>query len=192
MATNRLSMRFTITGDIRVAAYLRVLGPKLARGPARSAVVESVRGMVKDAKVIVPVEVGALKKALGYKVKAFKAGMGYYGIMGARKDPVPLPAGRKPRFTRYAVRRSSWTRKKMRIVPHKYLHLVEGGTRPHAVGRGSSLRRGIQIPPFHPGARKQPFMRAIANKHQPLAKALIATKLRDAIRMRGGLWGLTP
>lgn len=49
-------------------------------------------------------------------------------------------------------------------MPAFYAHLVEGGTKPHAVGKGSKLgRKGKadvgQTGKKHPGAKAQPFLK---------------------------------
>ena len=163
MAMNKLSVRFNIRGVDEIKNKIKQLPRLMARTAVRRGVTEAIQDLNKEAKAIVPVEEGFLKKALGYKVKAYKNGLGYFGLVGARKD---AKGSTTRRFTHYAKRRSRPWAGKHRIAPYKYHHLVEGGTRPHATGKGSRLRTGVQIPPFHPGARKQPRLREAAIRMQ--------------------------
>jgi hypothetical protein len=183
-----LSVGFRVTGTEQTARHLRALGVKLARGPVRDGVGEAVRLVNRAAKAVVPVETGALKKALGHKTGAFKNNLGYWGLVGARKDAKELVTRR--RFAFYAVRRSSWSRRPRAVVPAKYLHLVIGGTAPHAVGAGSSLRKGIQHGLRHPGAKANPFLPAAARTTEGAAREAVLRRLRRAVRDRYGVWRL--
>lgn len=52
---------------------------------------------------------------------------------------------------------------KIKINPEKYAHLVEYGTQPHSLGKGTRLRQGIDTGGRqHPGAKAKPFMRPAA------------------------------
>lgn len=67
---------------------------------------------------------------------------------------------------------------KGKIYPRNYAHLVEFGTRPHALGRGSKLKKGIQTGRVHPGAKPKPFMRPAYLQKQDEALDAIKTKTR--------------
>lgn len=178
--------KLTMRGQREVAAALKALGPKLARGPGRRGITKAVQGLTKRAKANVPVETKTLEKSLGTKVKAFRDWTGYYGLVGARKDARAKPGKPvKPRFSRYVMRPSKRAVDKWGwAVPHKYLHLVEFGTRPHAVGAGSSLKKGIQRGPRHPGARKNPFLEKTITDGRAEAVAAVAGELKKALRQR--------
>jgi len=74
------------------------------------------------------------------------------------------------------------------IYPRNYAHLVEFGTRPHAVGRGSKLG-GTQHGLMHPGAKPYPYMRpAFDSKKgeaQRVAIATIAAEIAKEIAKMG-------
>ena len=69
-----------------------------------------------------------------------------------------------------------------RSMAMRIAHLVEFGTAPHSLARGSSRRKGIgqDRPPFHPGTPAEPFMRP----------AFEAKKDDVLIAARRGFWGL--
>jgi hypothetical protein len=101
---------------------------------------------------------GALKQAQG--VKAAKGNRGStvsYAVQGARKKVVRmvrLPGRRKP----------------VKVVPAFYDHLVQLGTRPHSLAKGSALartgrRRGAEVGQDrggkHPGAKPNPYRKRV-------------------------------
>lgn len=182
-----VATKVTLTGDRAIASYLRALGPKLSRGPVRRAITQSGQAISKASKAIVPVETGALKRALSYKVKAFRNGQGYYALVGARKDVRESGTRPSKKYSRFAVRKSKRSRAAGWIIPHKYLHLVHGGTRPHAVGKGSSLRRGVQVGMMHPGSRARPFLTEAHSMARNIAYDFIRERLREALR-KAGRW----
>lgn len=104
----------------------------------------------KAAKSKAPKVSGALKAAIG--VKAAKGTQGQtasYAVIGARKKVVKMvtrPGRRKP----------------MKAVAAFYLHLVEKGTQPHQVGKGSKIgRKGKETVGKggkHPGTKPRPFL----------------------------------
>lgn len=122
---------------------------------------------LKAARRHAPVETGQLAKSLTKIVRVYgESGnaIAIVGIAPGSKNPV---TGRDP---------------------HKYLHLVHGGTQPHAVGRGSNLRAGIQIPPWHPGAKANPFLaRANAEVEEPVTQ-IVGDEVYDLLVtvFRGG------
>lgn len=115
---------------------------------------------------------GALRQAQGVKAaKGTKAGTtASFAVQGARKkvDKMVRLKGRK---------------KATRVVPAFYDHLVQLGTRPHALGKGESLGRDAtkrrkavvrtaQGSGKHPGARANPYRkRAWEAVKEPAAAA---------------------
>ncbi len=100
---------------------------------------------------------GALKQAQGVRAaKGTKQGTtASFAVQGAKKkiDKMVVVRGRK---------------KAQRVVPAFYDHLVQLGTRPHALGKGESLGRDAtkrrkaivrtgQTTGKHPGAKKNPY-----------------------------------
>lgn len=118
---------------------------------------------------------GALKQAQGVKAaKGTKAGTtASYAVQGARKKVVKMVKvrGRK---------------KPLKAVPAFYDHLVQLGTKPHALGAGESLGRAAsrrrkaaprtaQTSGKHPGARPNPYReRAWAAVKGPAGSAAVA------------------
>ena len=117
---------------------------------------------------------GGLRQSIG--IKAVKGSRGKslaLAVIGARKKVVRMiPRGKKM----------------VKSAPAFYAHLVESGTRPHAIRKGAALgRKGGaakgQSGGMHPGAKAQPFLgpawestrdRAIAEAHRVLGDAIRA------------------
>ncbi len=62
-----------------------------------------------------------------------------------------------------------------------YAHFVEFGTRPHSVGKGSKLVRGIGRGLKHPGAKAQPFMRPAFDTKKFVALKTIEGRMRREV-----------
>lgn len=93
---------------------------------------------------------GALRRSLGIKAEKGRGGKTLaYAVVGARRKVA----------TRYKGRAT---------VPANYAHLVERGTRPHAipVGAGGAARR-------HPGAKPKPFLRPALQGQRAAAYAIM-------------------
>lgn len=70
--------------------------------------------------------------------------------------------------------------------PRRYAHLVEFGVAPHAVGRGSKLKRkgrsrAVQVGIMHPGHSPRPFMRPAWDAKQAEAAKKIETVTREQL-----------
>ncbi len=101
---------------------------------------------------------GTLKQAQGIKAaKGTKAGTtASFAVQGARKKVVKMVKLRGKK-------------KPVKVVPAFYDHLVQLGTRPHALGKGESLGRDVtkrrktavvrtgQTTGKHPGAKANPY-----------------------------------
>lgn len=112
---------------------------------------------------------GALKQSLGVKAVKGKRGKTLaLAVIGARKKVSKMV--KPPRGT-----------KLIKAVPAFYAHLVEDGTKPHSIRKGSKLARkgkpaaGPQDLK-HPGSKPRPFLRPAwsAVKDEALAAAAIA------------------
>jgi HK97 gp10 family phage protein len=126
------------------------------RGMALKAVKAGAKLIVAAAKARAPrrKRSGALKQSLGIKpAKGTRGKTAAYAVIGPRKKTVKfVPVGRGGRT--------------VKAVPAFYAHLVEGGTKPHALAKGSRLARGKRSAVVksgaggrHPGARAKPFLR---------------------------------
>lgn len=110
---------------------------------------------------------GALKQSIGIKPqKGTRGKTAAYAVVGARKGVVKqVPVARRPgrRKKVGGTRVPGGARHTIKAVPFYYSHLVEKGTRPHALKKGSRLaRRGKpeagQRGGRHPGAKAHPFL----------------------------------
>lgn len=132
-------------------------------------------------KADAPQRTRMLRKSQGIIAKKGKAGTTTaYAVEGSRKkfDEMVVPPGRK---------------KPERVVPAFYDHLVQGGTRPHAVSKGERLGRTqklnkkgkligrnviqtSQTGHMHPGARPNPFRRRAYDANKAIiAETMLAT-----------------
>lgn len=147
--------------------------------------------VAKAAKAGAPKVSGALKTAIGVKtVKGSADDTGSLAIIGARKKiskMVVRPGRRKP----------------VKAVPAFYLHLIEKGTQPHAVGKGSRVaRKGratVASGGKHPGTAPRPFLGPAfqatkADASDAALKAMGEETQRQiekiASKMRDGLGGM--
>lgn len=134
--------------------------------------------VLNAARSRVPTETGLLKQSLAIKYKYYPTSATAVAIVGPRT-----------KFRRM-VQRSSRVVKKYRILsnPSNYAHLVEFGTRPHALGRGSdrvrrSGRNGPQRGRMHPGAVAKPFIGpALASSRSAAIQAMTTELAKNIIQ----------
>lgn len=124
------------------------------------------------------VRTGLLRKSLGKVVKTYGNGK-VLGVVGPRHGFAVTGgqlqgSGRRQKLVATRATRkgnrviklraaqsitSKLTRgKKIRLDPTFYAHLVEGGAKPHRIGKGSRRRQGRQSGKLHPGAKAKPFL----------------------------------
>ena len=126
------------------------------------------------------IETKQLTRSLGIKVKVYKSA-NVVAVIGPRKG-----------FKIVAIRPSSWSKKPQPIDPVKYAHLVEGGTRPHALGKGSKLPRydkngkliragTYQTGIRHPGARRKPFLEPAFYSNRGAIIAAMTAAIQEGI-----------
>jgi len=122
---------------------------------------------------------GVLGWAMVRKVKTYKRAV--VGIVGAGKGKEKTVSvwswweSRKGRVKRYVQRRT---------VPGNILHLVEKGTKPHALGKGSKLSRrlkvgmttAVQHGRMHPGSKAQPVLEEAWEVSKRAAKSEMVSK----------------
>jgi HK97 gp10 family phage protein len=163
---------------------LMELDKKVARKALRKGLQEGAKLVLKDARSFVPTETKSLKKALGTKLKSFKSGAVIVALVGPRKDAKGKPAKYRRRVL---VKTKGGGQREMWRNPVKYAHLVEFGTRPHALvkgarlirknGKGGTHQRGV----LHPGAKPSPFLRPALDKNKSWAKQAIINMLKIAL-----------
>lgn len=170
-----------VLGLKEVVDVLNTLPDKIANRAVKRALY-SGGGVIRDnARGRVPIRTGALRKSivvegskaparnqLAVKVTiARKAFRMFEGQITVRK--------KKPGDRAYRVGD---------IYPRNYAHLVEWGTKPHALGRGSKRKYaivGMQTGPWHPGSAPKPYLRPAFEAAREEAVRVIADRLREDI-----------
>jgi hypothetical protein len=140
---------------------LQHLSNQLKDQIARKAVSKALAPISRQAKKnITPLKrSGLLRKSIVSKVKVFPSGVAF-GVVGPDRGVTGVYEGRK-------------------VWPQKYFHMVEYGTRPHRIGKGSTLLQAnkpnlkeVQQGYKHPGAKAfKPLARAAASSQSQAALA---------------------
>lgn len=151
---------------------------------------------------------GLLKRSIGVKVKKYKGravaptGVGFAGsaktqrmyaaagvtvaIIGARKG-FGQYVDRRARYLSRAmvdapmIFRNSGTTRSVYSDPAKYSHLIEGGVRPHHVGKGSSRRRGRGRGAIHPGFHAMPWLEPAIQSRRQECIGIMTRVFREAL-----------
>ena len=163
---------FAMTGMDELVRKLERLEPKNQRRALRRAVGKAGNEIVKDARKRVATNLGLLKLSLGRKDKVYKRSNTAVSVVGARTRF----KGKKAESIRAGGGRASKAR------PANYAHLVEFGTKPHAIrGRGGFLAfAGIVTRVVnHPGSRPKPFLRPAFAAKRVEALSVAAKSLRE-------------
>jgi len=175
-------IRFRSTTKVAdLVKALADIDKKVARKALRQAVNQATAPILKDAKAKVPTDTKSLKKALGKKVKSYRSGIVIVGVVGVRKDKKGKPEKHKRKVGEKKSGEAKYRN------PVHYAHLVEFGTRKHAIGKGDRLKRKdrkqkrIQTGRKHPGAKKQPFMRPALDKNRRQIPATMIRVLSAAL-----------
>lgn len=192
MASPRQKMGGRVLGVEKVIARLNYLAKRGTRSRIlRRAVSKASTPIMQDARRGAAKETGALKLSMGRRMRTYPSGT-VLAIVGPRTGFKRVGRGKKG--TRKADARlmgkfMAAGRKGKPRLPHKYAHLVEFGTRPHALGKGSrhpaNVRRGekpIQHGRMHPGARPKPFMRPAWDHGRQQAQQTIARVVMEGIQ----------
>lgn len=135
-------------------------------------------------------ESGLEQKSLGTVIRSYRNGERIVAVIGPRtgmKQIVVVPvSGRgatlvSKRGQRLVMKTGSVTRIE---DPALIGHLIEGGTKPHALGDGSSLRKGVQHGSQHPGTTGIHFMRdALAEQEHAAAAAIVSSIQADLVAL---------
>lgn len=161
--------RFKILDDVdgRINALKRTMRNRILRKAARA----GAKVVRKEIKSNAPKASGALGKSISVKIGTSKKTGATYAIIGPRR--------------RFVLKRKGTVISEGK--PTKYTHLVERGTKPHTLGKGSKrVARGkkamLQVGKKHPGAKANPFVtRAWASTHNAaigIMKHVIAIELQ--------------
>lgn len=141
------------------------------RRVTQKAVKSGAKVVQSAAKGSAPRASGALRQSLGVKAEKGRKGKTIaFAVVGPRKK------------VRKLVKRKG-SRMPIVAVPAFYAHLVERGTRPHAIGKGSRLARrgkaGSATGRLHPGSRPRPFL----GPGYALNRGRIANAITETLRV---------
>lgn len=154
-----LSMK--LEGVDEAAKRLDSADRKIRKRVVRKAVRAGAAPYVKAVKRDAPVDTRELKKSLTQKVKSYRSGATIVSVVGARNRR--SPSGRNPA---------------------KYLHLVEGGTRPHVIrtrtAAALSLGRNAFVKEVrHPGTKATRFMATTATSRRSEMVNAFSSKMKE-------------
>jgi HK97 gp10 family phage protein len=137
--------------------------PKRARNKAlRAAVTAGGTPIQRAVKASAPRDFGILKQSIAKKVKQYRGAA--VAIVGARKDVSQIVRRAMRKGDLRTARRATVAR------PANYLHLVEGGTKAHLIGKT-----------HHPGSQAQPFLATSFSSTQSQAQLAAANKMAEVI-----------
>lgn len=146
----------------------------------RKAVTQGAKPILKDARSKAPVESGLLKKSLGTKIKTYPSGV-VVAVIGPRMEfkTDPKTSKRKQVYKRTGKAK---LKRFERRQPAYYAHLVEKGTKPHSLGKGSSTRKKTQVQgPQHPGTKAVKFMRRALDSQQASVRVIMRKVIRQEL-----------
>lgn len=167
---NKAAIRIDLSGAQDLIESLRQFRTNRIKSILSASMRAAGKPVVRIAKATVARDSGLLRKAIGATVRTFNGGAVGWLLIHAR----PSVSGMVDRAGR------SWNIKARTGVQHqfarpsKYAHLVEYGTRQHALSRGRGKGQ-------HPGTKPQPFFRPAAEQGQALALAEFTRVMRERI-----------
>lgn len=190
-----LAIRGKVQGMDSLRNRLREFGVKFERSATRKAIKAGTRVFLASVKSALHADdTGALRMSLGDKTASYRGGKVLVGVVGPRTGTFAVGRGRAK------TRKLSRLGQKLEALgkqPARYAHLLEGGTRPHAIGSGSTLarpevvvngrRRRKAVPHMqrgrmHPGARPRPFMAPGYHSGVGAAQAAMTRVLAEEVR----------
>ncbi len=184
MAVQRARLEFDLSGieEIKSLAKRRAITLKAVKAGAKP-VAAAVKARAPRRKGS-----GALKQSIGIKAKGGKKNRtktAAYAVIGPRRKVV--------KFVKNKGRKST-----IKAVPANYAHVVEKGTRPHSIKKGTGFRKvgkhaAPGSPGIHPGAKAKPFLapawRSTKSQALEAARQVFATELKAAIAKQAAKFG---
>lgn len=165
-----------VIGAEAVMKSLANLKGAVQRRLVRGALTAAARVVAKEMKALAPRDSGLLKKSIGQVVRTYRNKGVTLAVIGPRRG-----------FKRFVNRtRADGSKRQVMSDPVKYARLVEFGTEPHALGKGSDLltkkkSKGKQHGLMHPGTRAQPFIRPALERKKAEAMNVFTQKLREGM-----------
>ncbi len=179
--TGPFGVQIFIEGDDVIEKAFKELPNRIFNQVMKAAMAAAVIPIVDTAKSLCPVESGLLKESLGYHIKSYKRS----GMMTAVVGP---QAGN----ARYVKVRGLFGEKLEFRKPTKYAHLVEFGTRSHAIGDKDLLYRlnnpnkyakERQTGRIVTGARPRAFLRPAYDEHKEKSIRRMRSAIFDGVHL---------
>lgn len=177
-----------VTGHEQLIAKVNSLPPAVMRRVARAGMSKACSLVSKEMKRLAPRDSGLLRRSIGSKTKTYSRGKNRgttVGIVGPRvgfRQAVPRTMWLVKGDKRRLLRRT----KTVEADPVKYAHLVDLGTKPHAI---TFKHGGKSITVKHPGSKAQSFIaRTRANTNAAVEKTLKDAMLQgmaDGVKKKG-------
>lgn len=170
-----------VEGLSEIDAKLQRLPQRLRNRAVRRGVTKAARILLREMKVNVPRESGALRRALKYVIKTPKSNRkatGYpYAILGPNKE-----------YQTVTRRRGKWGTQTQRARPAFYEHLADAGAQPHQIVKrnGKVLRKDI----LHPGAKPSNYRRRSIQAVRERCMSVIAEEVQKEINLALAARGL--
>lgn len=176
-----------VQGAAEVVRRLEGVGRAVRKKLLKAAVNAASRPALRAMKGLAPVgETGLLRASLGRKVKVYRGSGVAVAIVGPRTGWAGK--GEKRRRTALGLKLEA-----AGAQPTRYGHLVEKGTRPHALGKGSHVFRAdrakkgeSQHGAMHPGARPHPFVAPALQQSQAPALEAMTQIVDEGIQRAAG------
>ena len=169
----------TFTGNMvgvkEVVENLRAMGITLTQTAIRRALYKGAVVLRDEARRRVPVRSGALKKSI-VAVTDRLAGKGSDHIAKVTIKRNRYTITDKGRLKLFKGKTWGGVAQELRVVPRKYAHLVEFGSRPHTIKIPKRGERQITI--NHPGGAPKPYMRPALSAKRGEAIAAVTDELR--------------
>ena len=179
-------------GKVLGLADIQAKLKELSRGTAQNVIRRGLNAggaVIRDeARRLVPVRTGALKKSIISRTNRKGQTRDRVAVEVVIDNKVFTEVERKSKKKGRVTKKLKGERRKAgvgiagKIYPRNYAHLVEYGTKPHALGKGSKLNptkgEAEQSGRMHPGAKPKPFMRPAYLQKQDEALDAIKTKTR--------------
>lgn len=145
----------TVVEQSRFIKALDGTEKKLRKKLMRKALTVGARIIKRQMKTLLAgnVRTGLLRKAIHVSIRSYEDGRVMVAIIGPRKDTVGEYKGR-------------------RIVPWRYAHLVDLGTKSHSIGARSQ----------HPGARAVPFIEPAREQTKSQVQSEMAKIISQGLR----------
>ena len=161
-----INANIELDGVAHLQRFLKELPKRTSKKALKQAVNAGGTVVAKAARKEVPKKHGLLKKSITKKVKTYTSGNAV-ALIGSNKDTSETIDGR-------------------RHVPALYLHLVMGGTKPHAITSKPYVPLlGLRVS-NHPGTKPNPFLQRAFEATKAEAAATMEAKLYDVLRKEAG------